>query len=160
MIGNGWLYGRKWPGLSLSQKGNWVPPIYSEGPQEIWSFPCFQLKDTTKCLSLHKKTFVGGGGGGGGREGVYTKENKDTNRRKWDIVEITIRIIILFEICIHYFLYREFSSLTWKNHPHLKSQFPPKIPIWPGTSYINLLKNGWISHSPMLPYMVQIPWNV
>ena len=24
----------------------------------------------------------------------------------------------LFEICIHYVLYREFSSLTWKNHPH------------------------------------------
>ena len=58
-------------------------------------------------------------------------ENKDTNtdyqkfvvRQKWDIVEIPIGIIFfLLEIRIHNFLYREFSSLTWKNHP------PPKVP--------------------------------
>ena len=32
---------------------------------------------------------------------------------KWEIVEITIRIFFfLLEICIHYFLYREFPSPT------------------------------------------------
>ena len=50
-------------------------------------------------------------------------ENKDTNTdyekfvrvgdQKWEIVEITIRIIFFcYEICIHYFLYQEFSSPT------------------------------------------------
>ena len=51
-------------------------------------------------------------------------ENKDTNigyqkfarvgDQKWEIVEITIGISFLFEIYIYYFLYREFSSPTWK----------------------------------------------
>ena len=55
-------------------------------------------------------------------------ENKDTNtdyqkfvrvvRQKWDIVEIPIGIIFfLLEIRIHDFLYREFSSPTWKKSP-------------------------------------------
>ena len=45
-------------------------------------------------------------------------ENKDTNRdyqevvrvgdQKREIIEIRIGIIFLFEICIHYFLYRDF----------------------------------------------------
>ena len=59
--------------------------------------------------------------------------NKDTNtdyqkfvrvvRQKWDIVEIPIGIILfLLEIRIHDFLYREFSSPTWKKSP------PPKVP--------------------------------
>ena len=54
--------------------------------------------------------------------------NKDTNtdyqkfvrvvRQKWDIVEIPIGIILfLLEIWIHDFLYREFSSPTWKKSP-------------------------------------------
>ena len=48
-------------------------------------------------------------------------ENKDTNRdyqevvrvgdQKREIVEIRIGIIFLFEICIHYFLYRDFFFL-------------------------------------------------
>ena len=60
-------------------------------------------------------------------------ENKDTNTdyqkvvrvgdQKWEIVETTFGIIFLFEIRIHYFLYREFSSPTWKKSP------PPKVPI-------------------------------
>ena len=60
-------------------------------------------------------------------------ENKDTNidyqkfvrvvRQKWGIVEIPIGIILfLLEIRIHDFLYREFSSPTWKKSP------PPKVP--------------------------------
>lgn len=64
-------------------------------------------------------------------------ENKDTSTdyqkfvgvrdQKWEVVEITIGIFFfLLEIYIHYFLYLEFSS-----HPHLKFQFPPKIPIGP-----------------------------
>ena len=50
-------------------------------------------------------------------------ENNNTNRdyhkfvrlgeRKWEIVEVTIGIIfLLLKICIHDFLYREFSSPT------------------------------------------------
>ena len=64
---------------------------------------------------------------------VYTMENKDTNTdyqkfarvgdRKWEIVDITIGIIFLLENSIHYFLYREFSSPTWKKSP------PPEVPI-------------------------------
>ena len=61
-------------------------------------------------------------------------ENKDTNTdyqkfvrvggQKWEVVEITIgSFFFLLEIYIHYFLYREFSSSTWK-----KSS-PPKVPI-------------------------------
>ena len=61
-------------------------------------------------------------------------ENKDTNmdyqqivmvgNEKWGIVEITIGIIFFawdLEIRIHYFLYMEFSSPTWKKSP--------KVPI-------------------------------
>ena len=57
---------------------------------------------------------------GGGR--VYTIENKVTNTRYQkivrvgdqmrEIVEITIVFLLLFEVCIHHFLYREFSSPT------------------------------------------------
>ena len=49
-------------------------------------------------------------------------ENKDTNigyqkfvrvgDQKREIVEITIAISFLLEICIYYFLYREFSNPT------------------------------------------------
>ena len=50
-------------------------------------------------------------------------ENNDTNTdyqkfvragdQKWEIVEITIVFFFfLLEICIHYFLYKEFSSPT------------------------------------------------
>ena len=68
--------------------------------------------------------------------GVYTVENKDKNTdyqkvvrvrdQKWEIVEIvetTFGIIFLFEIRIHYFLYREYSSPTWKK------SLPPQVPI-------------------------------
>ena len=60
-------------------------------------------------------------------------ENKDTNTdyqrvvrvgdQKWEIVETTFEIIFLFEIFIPYFLYKEFSSPTWKQSS------PPKVPI-------------------------------
>ena len=54
----------------------------------------------------------------------------------------------LFEICIHYCLYREFSSLTFfKYHPHLKCQFPPKIPIW-SKSLLYKWSEKWLSLPP------------
>ena len=66
-------------------------------------------------------------------EGVYTMENKDANTdyqkvvkvgdQKWEIVETAFGIIFLFEIRIHYFLYREYSSPTWKK------SLPPQVPI-------------------------------
>ena len=80
-------------------------------------------------------------------------ENNDTNidytkfarvgDQKWELVEITIRITFLLEIAIYYFLYREFSSSTWKKSP------PPKVPIPtqnPNLTWVppikNILKNG------------------
>ena len=53
-------------------------------------------------------------------------ENKDTNtdyEKFVRIAEIKIEIIVLLHIRIHYFLYREFSSPTWKKSP------PPSVPI-------------------------------
>ena len=65
--------------------------------------------------------------------GLYTMENKDANtdyqkvvrvgNQKSEIVEITIGIIFF---C---FQVGSFQVLPEKNHPHLKCQFPPKIPI-------------------------------
>ena len=67
-------------------------------------------------------------------------ENKDTNTdylkivtvgdQKWEIVEITIGIIFFFllEICIHYLLYSEFSSPTWKKSPLPKKPIPTPNP--------------------------------
>ena len=56
----------------------------------------------------------------------------------WEVVEITIGIIFffLFEICIHYFLYREFHLK--KNHPQMinffsecgDKLFPIKCELW------------------------------
>ena len=96
----------------------------------------------------------------GGR--AYTMENKDTNTDyqkviglgddKWNIVEITIGIICLFVWDLyHYFLYRKFSSPTWKKSPLAKEPIPTRsrFPIWPN---LNLLKNG--SASPSSPRRV------
>ena len=79
---------------------------------------------------------------------VYTMENKDTNtdyqkfvrvgEQKWEIVEITVRIIFFwlrFIFTFIYFLYRVFKS-------HLKKSPPPKKPI--STQNPNLTKvNVW-----------------
>ena len=64
---------------------------------------------------------------------VYAIENKDANKdyqkfvgvgdQKCEIVEITISIFFLLEICVHYFSYSEFSL------PHEKNLPPPKKPI-------------------------------
>ena len=37
-----------------------------------------------------------------------------------------------------------------KNHPHLKCQFSPKIPIWP-TSLLYKSSEKWLSHPPPVP---------
>ena len=54
-------------------------------------------------------------------------ENKDTNTdyqkfirvgdQMWEILGGFFCFFFLLEICIYYFLYREFSCSTWKNHP-------------------------------------------
>ena len=54
---------------------------------------------------------------------TYYQKFVGVGDQKWEIVEITIGIIFLREICIYCFLCREFSSLTWKKLP------PPKVPI-------------------------------
>ena len=81
-------------------------------------------------------------------------ENNDTNTdyhkfvrvgdQKWEIVEITIGIFFFF-FCLRFvftiFYTGSFQVPTKKNHPHLKCQFQPKIPIWP-KSNMNIVKNG------------------
>ena len=71
-------------------------------------------------------------------------ENKDKNidyqkfvrvgDQKWEIVEITIRIIFFcLGFAFSIFYTRSFQVPPEKNHPHLKCrkcQFPPKISIW------------------------------
>ena len=88
-------------------------------------------------------------------------ENKDINSDyqkvvnvgdwKWVILEITIEIFF----CLRFiFLYREFSSPTWKKLP------PPKVPIPTQKSpfdlrsaYIKLLKNGSTTPPPR-PHLI------
>ena len=83
-------------------------------------------------------------------------ENNDTNLdytkfarvgdQKWEIVEITIGITFLLEISIYYFLYREFSSPTWKKSP------PPKVPIPtqnPNLTWVPPIKTFWKMDQPL-----------
>ena len=72
-------------------------------------------------------------------------ENNDTNTdyhkfvrlgdQKWEIVEITIGII---------FYTGSFQVPPKKKSPHLKCQFPPKIPIWP-KSLLYERSEKWLS---------------
>ena len=83
-------------------------------------------------------------------------ENNDTKYRlpqfrvgdqKWEIVKITIGIFFFFfllDICIHYFYIGSFQVPPKKNHPHLKCQFPLKIPIWP-KSLLHEHSEKWLS---------------
>ena len=125
MISQWWLYGRKWPSPPSAKKEIKSP----------------KNKIVPRSLKFSKPPSYKTQGEGVG--GVHTMENKDTNTdyqkivrvgdQKWEIVESTFGII-LFEIHIHYFLYREFSTPTppkvHSNDPHLKCQFSPKITIW------------------------------
>ena len=72
-------------------------------------------------------------------------ENNDTNTdyhkfvrvrdQKWEIVEIKIGInLFLLEICIHYFLYREFSNPSYINVLKNDSASPPPPPRTPPRS--------------------------
>ena len=60
----------------------------------------------------------------------------------------------LLEICIHNFLYREFSNPTRKKLPHLKCQFPPKITIEP-KSLLYKHSGKWLSPSSSLTPITQ-----
>ena len=75
----------------------------TEGHQEIWNIPRPWLQQT-KSFSPPQKNCLW--------VGVVIIMKGD---QKWEIVEFTIGIffcLFLLEICIHYFLYREFSSPT------------------------------------------------
>ena len=126
MISHWWLYGRKWP--SPASPKNWIRfPQYRGSPRNLKFSQPLATRYEKNFLASHKKNVWVGG--------EYTMENRDTNTnyqkvvrvwdQKWEIVEITIGITVLFEILLHYiyFLYRDFSSPTWK-----KSS-PPKVPI-------------------------------
>ena len=91
-------------------------------------------------------------------------ENNNTNTdyhkfvrlgdQKWEIAEITIGIIFFF-FCLRYvftiFYTGSFQVPPKKNHPHLKCQFPPKIPIWP-KSLLYERSEKWLSPpSPSSP---------
>ena len=95
-------------------------PCNTECPQEIWNFPSSWLQDTDKNLRPHKKKiFVGGVG----------DPNADNQRvvmvgdQKWEIKGIAVSYFFCLRFVLTIFLYRKFSSLTWKK------SFPPKVPI-------------------------------
>ena len=73
--------------------------------------------------------------------GVYNLDNKNVVRvgdQNWEIVQIIISVIVFsFEIHVHYILYRQFSSPTWKNRPQPSFSQSDLSP-----SYIKLLQNG------------------
>ena len=110
--------------------------------------PRKRLQGTKKNFSASQKKYLWVGE-------VSTMENKDINTdyhivvrvedQKWEIIETTFEIIFLFEIRIHYFLYREFQVTTIKNHPYLKCQSAPptkKSLFEKSPFYIHILKNG------------------
>ena len=133
MIGHWWLYGRKWPS-PLSPKRKLGHPN-TEGPQEIWNLPSPCLQDThTQNFVPHKKTFVGWGEYIPWKIRIQTDYQKfvRVGDQKWEIVEITIRInFFCLRFVFAIFYTGSFQVLPDKNHPYLKCQFPPKIPIWP-----------------------------
>ena len=77
-------------------------------------------------------------------------ENNDTNTdykrfvrvgdQNWEIVQVTIGIISsAWDLYSLFIIPGDFKPCLKKiTPPHLKCQFPPKIPIWP---YINVMKN-------------------
>ena len=130
-----WLYGRRWSDPPFPKKKLGLP--IQKLPTKFEIFPA-PSSNTWKKISPPQKKYLWVGG-------LYTMENKDANRdyqkfvrvghQKWEI-EITIGIVLfLLEIRIHYFLYGECSSPTWKKSP------TPKVPI----STENSLSNIWYS---------------
>ena len=81
-------------------------------------------------------------------------ENNDTNTdyhkfvragdQMWEIVEITIRITFF---CLRFVFTIVYIGSFQKNHPHLKCQFPPKIPIW-SKSLLYKWTEKWLSPPP------------
>ena len=153
MIGHWWPYERKWlspppPKRKLGSPIQKVPKKFSQP----------ELQGTKKNFSPHKKIYLWMGGR------VYTMENKDVNidyqkvvglgDQKWEIVEITIGIICLFEIRTIIFYIASFQVPSGNNHPQLKCQFRPDLnsQFDLSPSFINLMKNG--STSPSSPRRV------
>ena len=104
----------------------------TEGPQEIPA-PSYKIR---KNFLAPQKNFSGWE--------VYTMENKDTKadyqevvrageQKWWEMVEITLGIIFFVWDSYSIFLIYvgNFQVPPEKHHPHLKFQFPPKMPIWP-----------------------------
>ena len=70
--------------------------------------------------------------------------------QKWEIVEIIFRIFFFaWDLYALFFIQGVFKSHLKKNHPHLKCQFPPKIPIWP-KSLLYKCFGKWLSPPPPL----------
>ena len=107
-------------------------------------------------LSSSKKIFLGRG------STVYTMDNKDANieyqtvvgvgDQKWEIVEITIGISFF---CLKFVFTTSdtgsFQVPPEKNHPHLRCQFPPKIPIWPKSLPYHPPSEKWLPPPPTPP---------
>ena len=123
-------------GLAPSSKKEIRSPQYRRYPQNLKSSQSLATrhkKDWALLSPLYKKYFRVGG--------VYTIENKGTNtgyqkvigsrNQKWEIVEITTCIIFFAWDLYSLFLYKEFSSHTWKKSPQSKVPIPTQIPIWP-----------------------------
>ena len=87
-------------------------------------------------------------------------ENSNTNTdchkfvkvgdQKWEIVEITIRIIFFFYLRFVFTIYTgSFQVPPKKYHPHLKCQFLLKIPISP-KSLLYKPSEKWLRPPPSL----------
>ena len=109
------------------------PPI-QKFPKKFQIFPAPRYKIWKKLLAPQKKYLW---------LRVYTMENKDTkteyqevvtvgNQKWWEMAEITFGIIFFVWDAYSLFFYicRELSGPTEKNHTHPNCQFPPKMPIW------------------------------
>ena len=141
MICHWWLYGRKWPSPPLPKRKVGAPQ-YRTSPRNMKSSQHLVTRHEKKKNSPHKKIFVGRGSIYHGKEGYKYR----LPEIYWGWGPTLTLFFFLLEICIHYFSYWEFSSPTWKksNHPHLKCQFPPKIPIWP-KSLLYQRSEKWLS---------------
>ena len=127
----------------------------SEGPRNLKFFEPLATRYRNNFFSPCREIFVGGG------STVYTMDNKNANtvyqkvvwvgNQKWVIVETTIGIsffCLRFVLTISYT--GSFQVPPEKNHPHLKCQFPPKIPIWP-KSLLYKHYEKWLSLPPLPP---------
>ena len=157
MIGHWWLHGRNWPSL-LSQKAYQFSPIQKVPKKyEIFQAPNYNIRK--KFLVPQKKFFW---------MWVYGMENKNTKTdyqevvrvgyQKWEIVEITVRII--FYAWDSYPLFFVYAG-NFQVPPEKKSP-PPRKPIpTQNPNFTHKPSEKWLSpplHHPGGMQTMKSPW--